>query len=82
MSCGCCIVGSQGMPVAEVINHNVEGLLVPIDSPKLLSDSIISLLDDPVMRSRFSENARKKSLQWEQKLTLENLYKFLLGMKK
>ena len=25
MACGCCIVGSQGMPVEEAIEHNVEG---------------------------------------------------------
>ena len=25
MACGCCIVGSRGMPVEEAIEHNVEG---------------------------------------------------------
>ena len=35
MACGCCIVGSQGMPVEEAIEHNVEGRLVPMDDPML-----------------------------------------------
>ena len=29
MACGCCIVGSQGMPVSEVIQDGVEGILTP-----------------------------------------------------
>ena len=31
MACGCCIVGSHGMPVAEAIEHDVEGRLVHMD---------------------------------------------------
>ena len=31
MACGCAIVGSEGMPVGEVIQHDVNGLLVPIN---------------------------------------------------
>ena len=33
MACGCCIVGSRGMPVEEAIEHNVEGRLIPMDQP-------------------------------------------------
>ena len=36
MACGCSIVGSSGMPVEEVIDHNVEGYLVPMDDPRAL----------------------------------------------
>ena len=25
MACGCCIVGSEGMPVSEVIQDGIEG---------------------------------------------------------
>ena len=77
MACGCCIVGSQGMPVSEVVEDNVEGLLVSINDPVSLSNKVIDLLNNPDIRSRFSENARKKSLQWDQKLTLEVLSEFL-----
>ena len=37
MACGCCIVGSQGMPVAEVIQDGVEGILIPMNAPDAFS---------------------------------------------
>ena len=77
MACGCCIVGSEGQPVSEVIEDNVDGLLVSINDPISLSNKVIDLLNNPDIRSRFSKNARQKSLQWDQKYTLEVLSKFL-----
>ena len=77
MACGCCIVGSEGMPVSEVIEDNVEGLLVSINDPISLSNKVIDLLNNPDIRSKFSENARQKSLQWDQKYKLEVLSEFL-----
>ena len=77
MACGCCIVGSKGMPVSEVIQDQVEGLLVSIDDPLELSNSVIDLLNKPDYRSRLSINARQKSLEWDQKYTLEVLSQFL-----
>ena len=54
MACGCCIVGSRGMPVEEVIEHNVEGRLVPMDDPSTLlrekcCDSWLALGIGPVL---------------------------------
>ena len=42
MACGCCIVGSQGMPVQEAIEHNIEGRLIPMDQPESLA-SVVAL---------------------------------------
>ena len=47
MACGCCIVGSQGMPVEEAIEHNVEGRLVPMDQPDVLAKEVLQLLASP-----------------------------------
>ena len=35
MACGCCVVGSRGMPVEEVIHDGVEGVLVSMDDHEL-----------------------------------------------
>ena len=70
MSCECAIVGSQGMPVSEVINHGSEGLLVPMDDPQALSFSIDKLLADQDLRRFLGKNARKKALSFDKKVTL------------
>lgn len=80
MACGCCIVGSEGMPVSEVIDHNVEGILVPMDDYNKLADEVINLLNQPSIRKQLSKNARKKSLLWEQKLMSERLTNFLVSL--
>ena len=50
MACGCCIVGSHGAPVNEVINDGVEGALVPIQDHSRLARRVIALLGNPKMR--------------------------------
>ena len=50
MACGCAIVGSKGMPVEEVIEDGVEGLLVPITNENLLLHRINSLLQNRRLR--------------------------------
>ena len=70
MACGCCIVGSQGMPVEEAIEHNIEGRLVPMDQPGLLAREVLQLLSHPDSRSRFGAAARRRALLYDQRLTL------------
>ena len=62
MACGCCIVGSKGMPVEEAIEHNVEGRLVPMDQPELLAKEVLLLLSNSDSRTRFGRAARRRSL--------------------
>ena len=59
MSCECAIVGSQGMPVFEVINHGSEGLLVPVDDHQALSLTI-DKLGDHKLQCFLGQNARKR----------------------
>ena len=69
MACGCCIVGSQGMPVEEAIEHNVEGRLIPMDQPDLLAKEVLQLLASPETRARFGAAARRRALLYDQRLT-------------
>ena len=73
MACGCCIVGSRGMPVEEVIQHNVEGRLIPMDDPTILAKEVLNLLDNSDSRARFGAAARRRALLYDQRLTLAAL---------
>ena len=73
MSCGCCIVGSRGMPVEEVISDGVEGVLVPMQDPERLAQRILALLQSPELRATFAARARARALQWDQALMLPKL---------
>ena len=73
MACGCCIVGSQGMPVEEAIQHNVEGRLVPMEKPELLAKEVLQLLASPDSRARFGAAARRRALLYDQRLTLASM---------
>ena len=73
MACGCCIVGSQGMPVEEAIEHNVEGRLVPMDDPSTLAKEVSRLLASSGDRDRFGRAARRRALLYDQRLTLAAL---------
>jgi glycosyltransferase involved in cell wall biosynthesis len=66
MACGCAIVGSEGMPVAEVITSGVEGVLVPHDRPDLLADRIVRLLARPDLRVQLGQAARRRALDFDQ----------------
>ena len=73
MACGCCVVGSRGMPVAEVIQDGIEGLLVPMDQPDKLASRVLHLLDDGALRDRLGAAAREAALAWDQSQTLPRL---------
>lgn len=73
MACGCCIVGSKGMPVEEVITDGVEGVLVPMQDCSRLSQRIVALLQSSELREAFGARARARALQWDQSLMLPRL---------
>ena len=66
MACGCCIVGSSGMPMEEVITHGSNGMLIPFDQPHELAAMVNSLLANSSMRRKLGEKARVDSLAWDQ----------------
>ena len=77
MACGCCIVGSEGMPVSEVIQDGVEGILTSMNDHVLLADKVLKLLSDHPQRVRLGLAARRRSLLYDQRLTLNQLLKLL-----
>ena len=78
MACGCCIVGSAGLPVQEVITDGVDGVLVPMDDPRRLAERILALLRRPDLRDEFGKRARAKALQWDQCQTMPRLHQLIL----
>ena len=77
MACGCCIVGSEGMPVGEVIHNGVEGLLVPMHAPDRLAERVITLLSDPALQQRFREAAIARATAWDHGATLSGITEIL-----
>lgn len=73
MSCGCAIIGSKGMPVEEVIDNGVEGLLIEHNRPEILAKTIIGLMTKPDLRLRLGKAARQKALHFDQTITLPKL---------
>jgi glycosyltransferase involved in cell wall biosynthesis len=63
MSIGCAIVGSDTAPVQEVIKHNQNGLLVDFFKPEELASAVTTLLDDPRVRERLGQAARKTAVE-------------------
>jgi glycosyltransferase involved in cell wall biosynthesis len=62
MSLGKAIVASATAPVQEVMTDGREGLLVPFFDTRALSQSIATLLNDPIQRSNLGSVARQKVL--------------------
>ena len=61
------------MPVGEVIEDGVQGLLVPMDNSELLAQRVVGLLERPDLRRRLGEAARQEALRWDQTLTLPKI---------
>ena len=59
MACGAPVVGSANPPVTEVIRHGENGLLVPFAEPEALADAVLTLLNDPPLRSRLGQAGRE-----------------------
>jgi len=59
MACGCTLVSSNNAPVTEVIEHDVNGRLVPFFDAKKLSEEVNSLLKDKVAAKRLAKAARE-----------------------
>ena len=67
--------GGQGMPsiagdiggVREVVLDGYSGLVVPVDNPRAISESILRLMEQPNDLARLGAGAREraKSLSWE-----------------
>lgn len=59
MSCGCPVICSDIKPHQEVVQHNKNGLIVPIKSPKILAEAILKYIENPDLGENCAINARK-----------------------
>jgi glycosyltransferase involved in cell wall biosynthesis len=73
MACGCCVVGSEGMPVEEIIQPGLNGLLVPMGNVESLAQQVLSLLANKSYRNQLGAGARQTALAWDQKVVLPQL---------
>lgn len=62
MSAGCAIVASDTAPVAEVITHEQNGLLVPFFDSSALVASVCRILDDPALSQKLRQSARQTAI--------------------
>ncbi|HEV8696716.1 MAG TPA: glycosyltransferase family 4 protein [Candidatus Limnocylindrales bacterium] len=60
MSCGLPVVASRLSGIPELVEHEVEGLLVPPGDPTALADAIERLQADPGLRARLGASARRR----------------------
>jgi len=63
MAAGCLVVGSRTAPVAEVIEHEKNGLLADFFSPEEIADQADRVLDHPDRMQALREAARDTILQ-------------------
>jgi len=61
MAAGKPIVASNIDGYASVLNHEVEGLLVPPKDKKALADALLSLLNDETLRQQMGSRGRRKA---------------------
>jgi len=57
MACGCPVVSTEHTGAADLFDDGREGFIVPIRQPDSLADRLQRLADDPILRSRMSEDA-------------------------
>lgn len=62
------VVVTDAGSIAEIVEDEVSGLVVPTRNPEALAAAIVRLLQDPSLRARLGENGHKKlsgDLSWD-----------------
>lgn len=63
MAAGTPVIGSRHAGIHEAVDDGVTGFLIPEKSPDALADALRRLLDDPALRHRLGENARRAATE-------------------
>ena len=80
LACGKATIATK-TGFSEIIANGVDGLLINPKNPQELKSAIIRLMKNPELRQKFEKNARKKALQFDDKIIMKkyySLYKNLL----
>jgi colanic acid/amylovoran biosynthesis glycosyltransferase len=73
-------IGTDAGGVGDIITNEYDGLLVPADDEHRLAAAIQRLLEDPALRRRLGENARKTVVErFDSRIGAEKLYERLFG---
>lgn len=82
-ACALPLISTDAPGCREVIDHEVNGLLIPVRDAPALAHAIASLQDSRELRQRLGAAARKKALsEFEEQIVIERtmaVYKELLG---
>ena len=62
-ACGLAIVSTDVPGCREVVDHEVDGLIVPVRDSLALANAILRLCEDGVLRERLGSAARKKAVR-------------------
>ncbi|TAK39914.1 MAG: glycosyltransferase family 1 protein [Lysobacteraceae bacterium] len=80
---GCALVATDVPGCREVVEHEVDGLIVPVKDAEALADAIARLASDPELRARLGEKAREKALAlFDERIVVRDtisVYSELLG---
>lgn len=80
MSTGVATVGTNAGGVAEIIEHGIDGWLVPPRDPAALADALQRLARDEPLRQRLGVNGRRTIVQkFDARLGAATLYQRLFG---
>lgn len=63
MACGCPVVASRAASLPEIVEHEVNGLLVPPNEPEALGAALCRLAAEPELWRRLSAAARRRVVE-------------------
>jgi glycosyltransferase involved in cell wall biosynthesis len=63
MACGKVVIGTQSGGIPEIITHGSDGFLFPVNDDLALADLLLELIQNPDLRSRIGEAARRTVLE-------------------
>jgi glycosyltransferase involved in cell wall biosynthesis len=71
-SCGRAIVATDVPGCREIVEHGINGLLVPPKDVNALVEAMIKLAKDPELRIQMGQNGRKKVLrEFDEKIVIQ-----------
>ncbi len=77
MANGVPVVTSDNGAQPEIITDGIDGFLVAPDDPKALANAVRRLIDDPALRKKMGEAARKT---FENRFTYDNFYRQVMDI--
>jgi len=70
MASGLCVVSTDVGGLPHLIDQGRDGILVPPDDPEAMAAAVARVVDEPVLASRLSANARRKAEDWDWRVLL------------